>query len=46
MIKENLYCFGPNRCGPNLFLIKGLDPEMSLYSLFNSSNLEEYNHKL
>lgn len=46
LIKDCLYCFGPSRYGPNLFLIRGLNPELSLYNLYNSPTLEDYTQKL
>ena len=31
MIQEKLYCFGPNKCGPNMLLINNLNSEHSLF---------------
>lgn len=31
LLKNSLISFGPKRCGPNLLLIKGLNPEDSLF---------------
>ncbi len=39
LIKDYLYCFGPDRCGPNLLLIKHLKPTSSLISLYNSPSV-------
>lgn len=42
MILEKLYCFGPNKSGPNMLLINCLKPEYSLFERYSSKlNIEE-----
>lgn len=40
-IIERLYCFGPNREGPNMLLIENLKPEFSLYKRYALRELRE-----
>jgi hypothetical protein len=42
LIKEKLYCFGPSRTGPNLLLIRDLNPQRSLYEMYSSDSVETF----
>ena len=42
LIKEKLCCFGPNRIGPNLLLMKDLNPARSLYEAYSSPDLASF----
>lgn len=42
LIKEKLCCFGPNRIGPNLLLIRDLNPARSIFDMYSSEDVADF----